>query len=320
MLSKSEIDNAVSKSLESIDDSINWPEGNIESIKNYYDTVGVHNIQKGGVKGRIIRKSLLPFEKLIKKLFQGYFDQRTLVDNYIMLTLNHQQRELSIIRNNPQLNSELKQLMDEKIFETHKLIAGFKREVLAELVDLKGGPIEKQAKIITKIINKEKTNRLKKLNVGSGVDTRDDFINVDHRAIEGVDVVADVLDMPFSNNSLEEIFAAHLAEHFIERDFARVIQYWYGLLKNGGQIRLVVPNIEAMSRGYASGSVTWDQLRAVSLGGQDYASDYHFNHFSVDSMRNFITRSLPEAEFSVIEPARRNGDCLEMEVLIKKKK
>lgn len=309
-LSKQEIDLAVLKSVDSLDDVTGTVVGPAP-LKNYYDTIGVQNIKAGGIKGRVVRKFLLPFIVVVKKLFQEYFQQQTIVDTYTRDMLFQQQQTLLSFR------ADLEQRIDQKIYETHKLVDGFKSEVLAEINDTRSRTKEKeQAK--TEIINKRRAETLKKINIGSGRDVREDYVNVDHRALAGVDVVADVLDLPFKSGSLDEVLASHVAEHFTQRNFSKILAYWYSLLKKGGSVRLIVPNIDAMARGYARGEVTWDQLRSVALGGQDYASDFHFNHFSIDSMRALVNSVVPEAKFTVVEPARRNGESLEMEVLITK--
>lgn len=321
-LSDYEINSAATKVIRSLDDVVG---GQATSqgpgqLDSYYDTVGIHNIKKGGIKGKLARASLRPFDRAIKKLFQGYFEQRTIVDNYVRDVLFDQQQFMAKFQNESVTSESLKKIFDEKNFETQKLIDKFKKDLNAELVEIKGGKVTaSNDEIEPQILDQRRYKAIDKLNIGSGTDIREDYLNVDHRAVEGVDVVADVHKLPFKQESLSEIFASHLAEHFIERDLKKILKYWYSLLKRKGSIRLIVPNIEDMAKRYASGDdVTWEQLRAVALGGQDYASDYHFNHFSVESMRGLIKEVLPEADFTVVSDSRKNGECYEMEVLITK--
>ena len=55
-----------------------------------------------------------------------------------------------------------------------------------------------------------------KLNVGCGSDIREDYLNVDARELPGVDVVADVRQLPFEPRSVDELYASHTIEHFRE--------------------------------------------------------------------------------------------------------
>lgn len=309
-LTKQEIDLAVEKSLNSLDEVVGGAPQGPRPLKNYFDTVGVDNIKGTGVKKRVVRKAFGPSSALVKKLMQGYLEQRTRVDSLVQDTLWMQQREIN------QLRTELREVIQKDAYETQKLIDGFKKEVIAELVDLK--PQKSTSKITAKVINKEKVVKLKKLNIGSGRDIRDDYINVDHREIEGVDVIADLQNLPFTAGTIKEIYASHVVEHFTERDAKKVLAYWFTLLDKGGVIRIVVPNIDVMARKYAEGEITWDEFHGVILGAQDYASDHHFNQFSLDSIELLVKSAIPEATFTIVEGARRNGDSFEMEVTVGK--
>lgn len=308
-LTKQEIDLAVEKSLNSLDEVIGGVPSGPEALKNYFDTVGVDNVKGSGVKKRVFRKVFAPSSAIAKKLVQGYLDQRTKVDRLVLDTLWMQQRELTQLRN------ELREVIKKDSYETQKLIDGFKKEVIAELVDLKP---KQSTKTVTKVLNESKVKTVKKLNIGSGRDVKDDYINVDHRAIDGVDLVADLHDLPFKAGTIKEIYASHVVEHFTERDAKKILAYWFSLLDKGGVIRIVVPNIDIMAHKYVTGEVTWDELHGVILGAQDYASDHHFNQFSLDSMEALVKSAVPESTFTIIEGARRNGDSIEMEVTVGK--
>lgn len=308
-LTKQEIDIAVEKALGSLEEVVGGVPTGPVVLENYFDTVGVHNITGGGVKKRIVRKLLAPSAAILKKIFQGYFEQQTRADNSVRDSLYMQQREITQLRN------ELREVLHRDAYETQKLVDGFKKEIIAELVDMKP---KQTSKIQSKALNPDRVSKLKRVNIGSGRDIREDYINVDHRQIDGVDLVADVRELPFKANSLEEIFASHVVEHFTERDAKKILAYWFTLLKKGGALRLIVPNIDAMARGYANGEVTWEQLHSVVLGGQDYESDHHFNQFSLESMEKLAKQAIPGASFTVVEAARRNGESLEMEVVIGK--
>jgi SAM-dependent methyltransferase len=309
-LTKQEIDLAVERSIESLDEVVGGVASGPRALKNYFDTVGVDNIKGEGVKKRIVRKMLAPSSALLKKLLQGYLEQRTEVDNMVRDTLYMQQRELTQLRN------EFRQVMQQDAYETQKLIDGFKKEVIAELVDLKTP--SSTGTLNAQVIHAERVNTLRRVNVGCGRDLRDDYINVDSRKIEGVDMVADARALPFKKDTLDEVFASHVLEHFTERDGKKILQHWYDLLKKNGELRIIVPNIDAMTKRYAGGELTWDALRSVVLGGQDYASDHHFNQFSPDSLESLVKSALPTATFTFQEVSRDNGESVEMEMVIEK--
>ncbi|MGD9798047.1 MAG: hypothetical protein AB7V15_08080, partial [Acidimicrobiia bacterium] len=142
----------------------------------------------------------------------------------------------------------------------------------------------------------------------------DGFVNVDMRELPGIDVVAGIDDLPFEAGSLAEIFSSHTLEHFPELQLRRtLLPYWVSLLEPGGTFRAVVPDLEAMANAYSEGTISFDVLRAVTFGGQEYDGDFHYTGFTPASLSALLTDAGLEAP-EVIARGRPNGDCLELEV------
>ena len=154
-----------------------------------------------------------------------------------------------------------------------------------------------------------------RLNLGCGHIPLPGYLNVDRRELPGVDIVAEIDNLPFEAGSVSEIHSAHLVEHFpLEAFRRRVLPYWHGLLKPGGVLRAVTPDAAAMIFASAQGTYPFDEFREVVFGAQDYDGDYHYNLFTPDTLRNLLA----ETGFSDIEvPAsgRRNGKCYEFEIV-----
>lgn len=153
-----------------------------------------------------------------------------------------------------------------------------------------------------------------RLNLGCGHLPLEGYVNVDGRDLDGVDVVADVGDLPFEPGTVASVHSAHLLEHFPVEELRRtLLPYWYTMLRPGGTFSAVVPDAETMINEYAAGRYSFDDLRLVTFGDQEYEGDFHFNMFSQESIREI----LEEAGFvgvTVLESGRRNGACYEMEV------
>ena len=82
-----------------------------------------------------------------------------------------------------------------------------------------------------------------RVNLGCGELPVPGYLNVDRRALPGVDIVADVLKLPFAKGSLSEIMSAHLVEHFRERQLRdQILPYWKSLLNQDGMIRIICPD------------------------------------------------------------------------------
>lgn len=154
-----------------------------------------------------------------------------------------------------------------------------------------------------------------KLNLGSGPRPLPGYINVDYREGPEVDLVADIRRLPFEPGTVDEIFSAHLVEHFRENDLAKVIlPYWRQLLKPGGTLRIVCPNWEASLRRYQDGGLTFAEMKEVTFGGQEYQGNDHFAMYSPET----LTTVLEQAGFTQVEiliEDRPNVLSNEMEVV-----
>ena len=302
-ISDKETNELFERSLKSLDPNYTQ----LLRIKPYDEMVGFQNIKSHKFKIRILKKILSPALKLFLKINEDYYKQKTVVDAHILNDLQEVKRSIN----------DMEIVFDQKQYETHKLLDNFKKEIIYEIIQIglkgkDGNPLE------VVILNPEKVKRLNKINIGSGTDIKNDYINVDHRSLEGVDVVADVSALPFDENTIEEIFASHVVEHFTERKIEQILKHWYSLLIKNGKMIIIVPNIHDMASRMVRGEISWDQFRSVALGGQDYESDYHFNLFSVDSLEGLIKRVLPDSRIKINNPSRRNGEAFEVEVVVTK--
>lgn len=179
-----------------------------------------------------------------------------------------------------------------------------------------------QIKAKTEILSPEKLTAARndrlRLNLGCGHVPLEGYLNVDRRALPGVDVVAEVDELPFEQGEVDEIFSAHLLEHFPQEQLRReLLPYFFNLLKEGGEFHAVVPDAEAMFREYSNGQYPYDDMREVIYGAQDYDGDFHFNMFTSEA----LSKLLLESGFTnpvIIECGRKNGRCYEFEISAEK--
>jgi predicted SAM-dependent methyltransferase len=153
-----------------------------------------------------------------------------------------------------------------------------------------------------------------RLNLGCGHIPLPDFVNVDGRELDHVDVVADVHNLPFPPGSLAQVHSAHLLEHFPIEELRRsLLPYWFSLLRRGGLLTAIVPDSEAMIAEFTAGRISFEELRLVTYGQQEYDKDFHFNMFSRASLCELLEQAGLE-DVRILAAARRNGLCYEMEV------
>ena len=154
-----------------------------------------------------------------------------------------------------------------------------------------------------------------RLNLGSGNLSVAGYLSVDARELSNVDVVADVSKLPYEQGTVDEIFSAHLIEHFTRQRMEKeLLPYWKSLLKTGGVFRVIFPDLEAMLQAYEAGEMDFNLLAEIIMGGQDYQLDYHYAVYSPE----LVTTMLQSAGFhdiQIVAQGRENGGCRETEIV-----
>ena len=153
-----------------------------------------------------------------------------------------------------------------------------------------------------------------RINIGCGHAPMHDCVNIDMRELPGVDIVAGVGNLPFDASSIDEIYSSHVLEHFPREHLARVLlPYWVSLLRSGGLLVAVAPDAEAMLSDYGTGQMSFDDLRVLTYGLQEYEGDFHFNIFSREGFETlFRDAGLTRLEWRF--QGRKNGKCRDMEL------
>lgn len=97
-----------------------------------------------------------------------------------------------------------------------------------------------------------------KLHLACGHDYNEDYINVDLYAPEDAkcDVRFDVQKLPYPSNSVDEIKAFHIIEHFHFFEIKEVLNEWFRVLKPGGRLYLETPDFLETCRSFVEGSPT----------------------------------------------------------------
>ncbi len=195
-----------------------------------------------------------------------------------------------------------------------------RREIMFEMRYRGSAPAtgEERSRTAARILNPEKVAAARdagiKVNLGCGHIPLPGYVNVDMRELPGVDVVADVGDLPFGSASLREVFSAHLLEHFPQEELIRrLLPHWYDLLAPGAAFRAVAPDGEAMLANFAAGSYCFEDFREVLFGAQDYEGDFHYNLLTPASLSKHL-QDVGFRDIQVLARGRRNGKCFEFEV------
>ncbi len=114
-----------------------------------------------------------------------------------------------------------------------------------------------------------------KLHLGCGRRLIHGFVNVDALASVKPDLVEDVFKLPsFAANSVDLIYACHVAEHATRATYMTVLRRWFEVLKPGGKLRLAVPDLRAAMKWYLEhGNLR--EIMGLLYGGQSDKYDHH---------------------------------------------
>lgn len=77
-----------------------------------------------------------------------------------------------------------------------------------------------------------------KVDIGCGENKREGFIGIDIKPGKGVDIVASALNLPFEENSVDEIYSSNLGEHLLPEEMKIFLDEIYRVLKKGGEASL----------------------------------------------------------------------------------
>jgi len=97
-----------------------------------------------------------------------------------------------------------------------------------------------------------------RLHLACGHDYTEGYINIDFYAPEDAvcDARFDVMKLPYPDNSVDEIKAFHIIEHFHFFEIQEVLKEWCRVLKPGGRLWIETPDFLESCRSFVEGSPT----------------------------------------------------------------
>lgn len=149
-----------------------------------------------------------------------------------------------------------------------------------------------------------------KLDIGSDRGRFQDFTTVDLYA-PNPDIRADAKELPFADNSVDEIWASHILEHLKPPDVQPALREWLRVLKPGARARIVIPDLDDACRAWLErrpaaqsmifgayegpGQVHYLGWGAVELRDELAAAGFHV--VSVQTMRETAEHNLGGSYF-----------------------
>jgi len=109
---------------------------------------------------------------------------------------------------------------------------------------------------------------MNKLNIGCGQRLAQGWINVDfHSENPQVRRVNLLGRLPFEDGSMDAVYSSHVLEHFTPETAKKLLKECHRVLKHGGILRTVVPDLENICREYVR---ILDQLEDSALARRQY--------------------------------------------------
>jgi predicted SAM-dependent methyltransferase len=101
-------------------------------------------------------------------------------------------------------------------------------------------------------------NGARHLHLGCGPKYLSGFINIDGNIFNKLDLWLDVRNgLPFASNSADSIYSTHMFEHFFSDELESLLLECMRVLKPGGGIRLIVPNLASAISAYSLKRSDW---------------------------------------------------------------
>lgn len=139
-------------------------------------------------------------------------------------------------------------------------------------------------------MSENKESEKLRLNLGSGDRPIEGYINIDFRKECNPDVVCDVRELPYEDNSVEKIIAYDLLEHFGRLETETILLEWYRVLKSGGQMIIKTPNVDTIIDAYKTHQIPFDEFIRKMYGGQDFDGNYHYTGFCPENIKQLLER------------------------------
>jgi predicted SAM-dependent methyltransferase len=152
------------------------------------------------------------------------------------------------------------------------------------------------------------------LHLGCGPRYLPGFVNIDGNLFNKLDLWLDVRNgLPFSSNSVDSVYSTHMFEHFYSDELNRLLRECLRVLKPGGGVRLIVPNLESAIRAYGENQSQWFDSyprHFDSLGGRFsnfvFCDGQHRTAFDF----TYLSEVLAKAGFREVEKSKEGKSRL----------
>ena len=114
-----------------------------------------------------------------------------------------------------------------------------------------------------------------KLNLGSGKKELDGYINIDAIKHSDTTIVADILNLDYSDNSVDEIYSEHVVEHLDKNELDLFFSEASRMLKLGGKLQIIAPSMRSVILAYVNKEININYLDNFLFALHEHKYDFH---------------------------------------------
>lgn len=137
-----------------------------------------------------------------------------------------------------------------------------------------------------------------KLNLGCGDDIKKGYINIDLRATDPSVQIADIQNLPYKDNSVDEIYACDVLEHVIHTETKNILKHWYNILKPAGKLYIQAPCLPLLCVRALKAKTVGEKENALAriFAGTNYKENTHRTAIDPALIRIYLKRAGFEKE------------------------
>ena len=125
------------------------------------------------------------------------------------------------------------------------------------------------------------------LDVGCGVNVRPGFTGID-AYVQGDNIVnAQMWDLPYKDNTVDEIYCSHALEHVPKRAVGACLHEFWRVMKPGALLTILVPDLEWCCRAWLEHKSN-DWFMDIIFGNQDHQGEFHLTGFNQRIMVGYL--------------------------------
>ena len=200
--------------------------------------------------------------------------------------------------------------------------------------------------IVIRKLDNTVSNNIKKVNLGCGMHCLSGWLNIDGSLTSLLGTNIDVLNkllykvagssayydfnhfndiiknkklywrnlsdgIPLNDNSIDVVFSSHFLEHLTKNDGQQLLSDIYRILKPGGLVRILVPDLDLAIQRFNKGEIN-ETLDLFFYTSEECDFSAHKYNYTFGSLKN----KLEEIGFiGVVKQSHKKGECPDIEYL-----